>query len=140
MSQDWVQDMRNQHAKFGVNDWVETYKYDEAMLKEFLTHKVKFIGEEFDEMKLALDNIETGDNPADFVDAAVDMITVILDMMVAMKVDMNEAWDEVHRTVMSKEAGIKPERPNPLGIPDLIKPEGWEGPEHGHNTGLIGCI
>ena len=34
---------------------------------------------------------------------------------------------------MSKESGVKPSRPNPLGLPDLIKPEGWTGPDHSEN-------
>jgi len=38
---------------------------------------------------------------------------------------------------MTKEVGEKPERPNPLGIPDLIKPEGWQAPSHEGNHGLI---
>ncbi len=38
---------------------------------------------------------------------------------------------------MAKERGIKPERPNPLGLPDLIKPAGWVAPSHADNHGLL---
>jgi hypothetical protein len=38
---------------------------------------------------------------------------------------------------MNKEVGIKPSRPNPLGLPDLIKPEGWTPPSHEGNHGLL---
>ena len=38
---------------------------------------------------------------------------------------------------MNKEVGIKPERPNPYGLPDLIKPDNWEAPTHGENTGIL---
>jgi hypothetical protein len=31
---------------------------------------------------------------------------------------------------MQKRSGVKAERPNPLGLPDLMKPEGWVGPDH----------
>ena len=36
---------------------------------------------------------------------------------------------------MMKEVGVKPSRPNPLGLPDLIKPEDWEAPNHEGNYG-----
>jgi hypothetical protein len=38
---------------------------------------------------------------------------------------------------MSKKVGIKESRPNPLGLPDLVKPEGWKAPTHADNTGLF---
>ena len=38
---------------------------------------------------------------------------------------------------MEKEVGIKASRPNPLGLPDLIKPEGWTAPSHADNTGTL---
>ena len=31
--------------------------------------------------------------------------------------------------------GVKPTRPNKLGLPDLIKPEGWVAPDHTGNYG-----
>ena len=31
---------------------------------------------------------------------------------------------------MRKEPGVKPNRPNPLGLPDFIKPDGWVGPNY----------
>jgi hypothetical protein len=41
---------------------------------------------------------------------------------------------------MSKEVGVKKERPNPLGLPDLVKPEGWINPSHSGNHGLLNNI
>ena len=38
---------------------------------------------------------------------------------------------------MEKEIGIKPSRPNPLGLPDLVKPKGWVGPDHKYTTGIL---
>ena len=38
---------------------------------------------------------------------------------------------------MAKEPGVKPGRPNPFGLPDLIKPEGWQGPNHEDNHGNL---
>ena len=36
---------------------------------------------------------------------------------------------------MNKEVGEKPSRPNPLGVPDLIKPDTWYPPSHEGNHG-----
>jgi predicted HAD superfamily Cof-like phosphohydrolase len=55
----------------------------------------------------------------------------------AFGVDAQRAWDEVHKANMTKQPGVKESRPNPLGLPDLIKPEGWTGPDHDNNTGDI---
>jgi hypothetical protein len=38
---------------------------------------------------------------------------------------------------MAKQPGVKPERPNPLGLPDLMKPEGWVNPSHNGNHGNL---
>jgi hypothetical protein len=38
---------------------------------------------------------------------------------------------------MAKSPGVKEGRPNPFGLPDLIKPEGWEAPNHEGNHGDI---
>ena len=51
--------------------------------------------------------------------------------------DANKAWDEVYRANMAKEVGIKEGRPNPLGLPDLMKPDDWQGPVHEDNCGNI---
>ena len=63
-----------------------------------------------------------------YCDGKADIIT---------DVDAQKAWEEVHGCNMSKERGIKESRPNPLGLPDLIKPEGWKGPNHDDNTGYL---
>ena len=46
-------------------------------------------------------------------------------------------WDAVHAANMAKVVGVKPSRPNPLGVPDLIKPEGWTAPDHTGNHGIL---
>jgi predicted HAD superfamily Cof-like phosphohydrolase len=54
-----------------------------------------------------------------------------------MGIDSYEAWNKVLRANLAKEVGVKPERPNPLGLPDLIKPAGWKAPSHTNNHGLL---
>lgn len=74
-------------------------------------------------------------NAEDIVDAMVDLCVVAIGTLNALNVDAYEAWDRVHTANMAKEVGIKASRPNPLGLPDLIKPAGWVAPTHDDNIG-----
>ena len=74
------------------------------------------------------------------MDALIDICVFAIGTLDAMEVDAFDAWDRVHKANMNKEVGIKAERPNPLGLPDLIKPEGWTAPSHENNHGLIGEV
>ena len=62
---------------------------------------------------------------------------IAIGTLLAFGVDVEKAWDVVHKANMAKEVGTKPERPNPLGLPDLMKPEGWENPSHNGNYGNL---
>ena len=55
---------------------------------------------------------------------------------------LREELDETQKAFAESdpEIGVKPERPNPLGLPDLIKPEGWEAPSHEGNHGKFNNI
>ncbi len=70
-------------------------------------------------------------------DALIDLCVVAIGTMDALDINAHIAWDEVHRANMSKQVGIKASRPNPLGLPDLIKPKGWIAPFHTGNIGLL---
>ena len=37
----------------------------------------------------------------------------------------------------NEKVGVKESRPNPFGLPDLLKPQGWVAPNHAGNHGLI---
>ena len=71
------------------------------------------------------------------VDGIIDMCVFAIGTLEVFGVDANKAWDQVLKANMSKEVGIKEGRPNPLGLPDLVKPEGWKGPTHKGNHGNI---
>lgn len=134
---DWVIDMRRMHAKFKVRETVETF--DKEKLRKFLEFRINFLQEELDEMKKAF--AEGGPNAADdTVDALIDLCVVAIGTLDAYKVDSHKAWDAVHKANMAKEIGIKPERINPLGLPDLIKPKGWQAPSHKDNVGLLNKV
>lgn len=127
----WVRDIAAMHEKFGVNPIVR--EFDKEKLKAFLQFRIDFLQEELNEMKAS----ETAD---DVVDALIDLCVVAIGTLDAFDVKSDISWDRVHAANMAKNPGVKPSRPNPLGLPDLIKPEGWTGPTHVDNVGLFSKI
>lgn len=127
----WTKDIAEMHEKFGVNEKVK--QLSEESLKTFLKFRIDFLQEELDEMK-------TAKNADDVVDALIDLCVVAIGTLDTFQVDSQLAWDRVHAANIAKEVGIKPSRPNPLGLPDLIKPEGWQAPYHYDNVGLLSKI
>lgn len=128
---DWVADIAEMHDKFGVNPIVR--EFDAEKLKTYLKFRLDFLQEELNEAKDA----KNGD---DVVDAMIDLCVVAIGTLNAFDVDAYTAWMRVHEKNMQKEPGIKPSRPNPLGLPDLIKPAGWTSPTHADNVGLLEII
>lgn len=131
MSTNWMADIAAMHQKFGVKEAVAGF--DKEKLAKFLEFRVNFLQEELDEMKAAK-------NADDVVDALIDLCVVAIGTLDAFNINSYDAWNKVHEANMAKEVGIKASRPNPLGLPDLIKPEGWEAPTHFDNVGLLGVL
>lgn len=131
MSTNWVSDIADMHTKFGVNAVVRDF--DKEKLTKFLQFRIGCLQEELDELKDA----ETAD---DAVDALIDLIVFAIGTLDAYQVDSIKAWGRVYDANMAKEVGVKEERPNPFGLPDLIKPEGWVAPQHKDNTGLLDVV
>jgi predicted HAD superfamily Cof-like phosphohydrolase len=131
MSADWVRDIGVMHRYYQVNEKV--FDFDKEKLKQFLEFRMAFLDEELTETKNAV-----RDNDAEeIVDGLIDLCVVAIGTLDAMGVDSYNAWDRVLRANMAKEVGVKASRPNPLGLPDLIKPAGWEAPSHAGNHGLL---
>ena len=130
MSVDWVRDIAEMHQKYGVHEWI---KNNPEKLEQLLHFRVAFLKEEFDETFKA-----TGEKDAEeIVDGLIDLCVVAIGTLDVMGIDADEAWYNVHKANMAKEVGVKESRPNPLGLPDLIKPEGWKAPDHTGNHGLL---
>ena len=143
MSKNWVNDIAEMHAKYGVHPVVN--KFDRDKLEAFLKFRIDFLQEELDEMRKAVVDRQAGKIDAntaadDTVDALIDLCVVAIGTLNAFDVNADEAWNRVHRANMTKEVGIKESRPNPLGLPDLIKPEDWRAPSHENNHGLLTLI
>jgi len=138
---DLIQDIADMHAKFGVNPVIRGL--DPEKLKMFLKFRIDFLNEEYTELvdefegNLGHSATKRADNT---VDALIDLIVVAIGTLDAMDVDIGEAWNRVHTANMAKDPGVNPKRPNPLGLPDMIKPEGWTAPTHADNVGLIAKV
>ena len=132
MSKDWVQDINKMHEKYGVRPVVK--KMTRSDLRRFLNFRVKFLEEELNETKLASDK-EAFVDAEEVVEGLIDLCVVAIGTLDALGVDANKAWDAVLEANMNKEVGVKETRPNPLGLPDLIKPKGWVAPSHEGNYG-----
>tara|TARA_X000001036_G_C20381042_1_gene684602 strand:- start:303 stop:707 length:405 start_codon:yes stop_codon:yes gene_type:complete len=133
MSKDWVKDIYLMQGKYLTRQWV---KDNPEKWKAFLDFRVDFLREELEETEAALVSMDA----EEIVDGLIDLCVVAIGTLDAFGVDPYKAWDEVLQANMSKEVGKKPSRPNPLGVPDLIKPEGWTGPSHEGNHGKLNDI
>ena len=120
-------------GKYLTRQWV---KDNPEKWKAFLDFRVDFLREELEETEAALVNMDA----EEIVDGLIDLCVVAIGTLDAFGVDPYKAWDEVLQANMAKEVGEKPSRPNPLGVPDLVKPEGWTGPSHEGNHGKFNDI
>ena len=136
MSKNWFHDMKVMHQKFGVNKWMQAEQQSDVEFKrlnKFMQFRLAMMQEELDETKKAF---EEKDAP-EMVDGMIDLCVFAIGTLEVFGVDASKAWDEVYKANMSKEVGVKEGRPNPLGLPDLVKPEDWQGPIHEDNCGNI---
>ncbi len=131
MSADWVNDINRMQTKYGVREWIN--HASPFQLKKYLEFRLDFIKEEYDETKEAL----ITEDAEEVVDGLIDLCVVAIGTLDAMGVNVHKAWDEVLTANMAKEVGVKESRPNPLGLPDLIKPAGWVAPSHAANHGIL---
>ena len=131
MSTNLIQDMYVMHSRYKFHEPVNNMSKED--LYEFLKFRFRFLNEELAEGWDAVDNRD----PEEIVDALVDLVVIAIGTLDLFKVNAYSAWDEVLRANLNKKRGVKESRPNPFGLPDLIKPEGWVGPDHTGNHGLL---
>jgi predicted HAD superfamily Cof-like phosphohydrolase len=133
MSKNWVFDIMQMQGHYGTRQWVED---NPDKLKKFLEFRVKFLREELMETEAAL----TNNDAEEIVDGLIDLCVVAIGTLDAFGVNSYDACDEVLKANMAKTPGVKESRPNPLGLPDLIKPEDWKAPSHEGNHGKFNDI
>ena len=136
MSFDWVKDIAEMQYKYGVKAWMLENQDDKEKMRKYLEFRINFLREELDETQKAF----AESDPEEIVDGLIDLCVVAIGTLDAYGINPYTAWDQVLKANMNKEVGVKPERPNPLGLPDLIKPEGWEAPSHEGNHGKFNDI
>ena len=131
MSKDWVKDINEMQTKYGVHDWMKKASAEQKL--EYLKFRAEFLKEELTE----LDNAIYHADSEEVVDALIDLCVVAIGTLDSFQVDGHKAWNEVLKANMNKQVGVKEGRPNPLGLPDLTKPEDWEAPDHSGYYGIL---
>ncbi len=124
-------DMNMMHRFYGIHDVVNLMEPER--LRALMEFRLGCLKEELTETNEAFD-MRDADG---FVDGLVDLVVFAVGTLDLLQVNFTEAWWRVLVANMNKTPGIKPNRPNPLGLPDLIKNPGWVPPTHEDNTGLI---
>ena len=130
---DMINDIYMMHSKFGVKQWFEANKHDKELMANYLAFRMSMVKEEYDE---TMEAIEAKD-AEEVVDGLIDIIVFALGTLDIFNVDAGDAWNRIYRANMQKEPGVKSGRPNPYGLPDMLKPEGWVNPNHKGNHGYI---
>jgi predicted HAD superfamily Cof-like phosphohydrolase len=146
---DWANDMSMMHQKFGVHEWFEKNKNDKELMTKYFTFRLNMCFEELletgtaaglllkqkDDGNFAFTETNNDSDPEEIVDGLIDLCVFAIGTLDVFGVDANEAWDKVYAANMNKNVGVKAGRPNPFGLPDLIKPAGWTAPSHEGNHG-----
>lgn len=126
-----AEDIFKMHNKFRVPQWLD--ESSPSTRQGLMKLRMRMLTEEFAE---TMDAYLQSD-PEEMIDGLIDLIVIATGTLDIAGVNVESAWNEVLRANVAKQVGIKPGRPNPLGLPDLIKPEGWTGPDHSKNHGLL---
>lgn len=130
---DWAHDIYMMHNKFGVHEWFANNKDNKELMDKYLRFRLSMCKEELDETLDAINNKD----PEEIVDGLIDLCVFAIGTLDVFGVDANKAWDAIYEANMAKSPGVKPGRPNPFGLPDLIKPADWQGPNHAGNHGAL---
>ena len=133
---DIVNDIESMHSKFGVNNRVAEIAIGEnnrEILLDYLKFRLDMCQEELTE---TFDAFNAKD-AEEVVDGLIDLIVFAVGTLDVLNVNVKKAWINVMNANLAKNPGIKPERPNKYGFPDLIKPTGWVAPSHKGNHGIL---
>ncbi len=130
---DWAEDINLMHQKFGIKRWYKENKHNKDLINKYINFRLLMCQEELLETQRAVN----ANDAEEVVDGLIDLCVFAIGTLDVFGVDANEAWAKVYEANMSKLPGIKPGRPNPFGLPDMMKPNGWTAPDHEGNHGNI---
>lgn len=119
-----IQDDAKMQDYYGMNQ----VQFD----KKKLEFRLDLLTEEYNELM----NANKNGDAEEVVDALIDIIVIAVGTLSLADVDVRKAWNEVYKANMSKKVGVKPGREQSDGF-DLYKPEGWVGPSHKDNHGVL---
>jgi predicted HAD superfamily Cof-like phosphohydrolase len=132
MSGNWVYDIFKMHSHYGVHKYMDNPESKEKIW-DHLQFRLDFLKEELAETEKAINEKD----PEEVIDGLIDLCVVAIGTLDIIDTDALKAWDEVLRANMEKKIGINKSRPNKLGLPDLVKPDGWKKPSHKKNHGIL---
>ena len=127
----WSDNIKQMHHQYQVHDWIENSTPEQR--KELMKLRIRMLSEEFNETLQAY----LMNNPEEMIDGLIDVCVIAIGTLDIAGVDASRAWNSVLEANLAKEVGVKPGRPNPLGLPDLVKPSGWTPPNHSSNHGIL---
>lgn len=116
------QDVEDFHTKYQV----PVAPYPMLLNMETLEFRKKFMVEELTEF---LQSHYRGDVEG-CADALIDLVYVAMGTAVMMGLDWQPMWDEVQRANMSKVRATSASQSKRGTALDVVKPEGWRGPDH----------
>lgn len=131
-SPDLFADVGAFHAKFALGRYpLEPLNILSGSTLEF---RIKFMQEELNEFSEACADADI----CSAADALADLVYVALGTAHLMGIPFNEVWAEVQRANMKKEraSGADDSRSKRAHALDVVKPEGWQPPDHRKALGI----
>lgn len=116
-----------------VKNFIEKFGFDQGFDSlERINFAFDLILEEVQELAAAIYERD----PEETVDALGDISWLCDKLMIQLGVDPIIVRNEIGRANMTKERGVKPGREQSHGY-DVIKPTGWQPPNHSNNWGKL---
>ena len=115
-----INDLMDFRTRFNMKTH-QTPTFDLEMLKE----RIIYLNEEMCELLKAIDD----EDLSEVGDALVDLVYIAKGSALALGMNWDRMWAEVHRSNMSKEVARTPEQSKRGIVGDVYKPDGWTGPD-----------
>lgn len=107
---------------------------DQPLTEEILQYRMDLLHEEYLET-VGAHHVGSAE---ELVDGHIDIIVIAIGNLAMFGVDAQKAFDEVMRANMAKKVGKRRDG-DPDGV-SITKPNGWVGPDHSDNLGVLNDI